>query len=254
MSDNILDQPEVLNILFHPRRGVDFTSNGQSVAIEVEPGLSISAYLHAAGENAPVILFFHGNGEIAADYATIGPMYTQLGISFLIVDYRGYGMSGGQPTASNQLSDAVAIFDQLEGILAAHHLNPSNIYVMGRSLGSASAIEIAHKKSDQVAGLIIESGFANTFSLISRLSGLDIEADDATHGYGNTVKIEQINLPTLIIHGEADYLIPASDGQTLHDRSAAADKQIVLIPRAGHNDLMLTGMAQYFDAINDFVN
>lgn len=253
MTDNILDLPEVLSILFHPRRGVDFTSNGVSVPIEVEPGLSISAYLHTTSENAPLILFFHGNGEIAADYATIGPIYSRLGITFLAVDYRGYGMSGGRPTTRSQLSDAVAIFDRLADIQAAHNLNPSNMYVMGRSLGSASAIEVAYQRGDQLAGLIIESGFANTFSLISRLSGLDIEADDAVQGYGNTAKIEAIDLPTLIIHGEADYLIPASDGQTLYDRSVAAEKQIVLIPRAGHNDLMLVGMAQYFDAINDFV-
>lgn len=253
MTDNILDLPEVLSILFHPRRGVDFTSNGVSVPIEVEPGLSISAYLHTANEIAPLILFFHGNGEIAADYATIGPIYSRLGITFLAVDYRGYGMSGGRPTTRSQLSDAVAIFDRLADIQAAHNLNPSNTYVMGRSLGSASAIEVAYQRGDQLAGLIIESGFANTFSLISRLSGLDIEADDAVHGYGNTAKIEAIDLPTLIIHGEADYLIPASDGQTLYDRSVAAEKHIVLIPRAGHNDLMLVGMAQYFDAINDFV-
>ncbi|MCB0192449.1 MAG: alpha/beta fold hydrolase [Anaerolineae bacterium] len=253
MSENILDHPEVLSILFHPRRGVDFTSNGVSVPIEVEPGLSLSAYLHEAGDSAPLILFFHGNGEIAADYATIGPMYAQLGISFLIIDYRGYGMSGGQPTTSNQLTDAVAVFEQLDDILAANNVKPAKIYVMGRSLGSASAIEVAHKNGDQLGGIIIESGFANTFSLISRLGGLDIDADDATMGYGNTAKIEEITIPTLIIHGMEDYLIPASDGQTLHDRSAAADKRIVLVPRAGHNDLMLVGMAPYFNAVNDFV-
>lgn len=253
MTNSTLDHPEVLSILFYPRRGVDFSGNGISIPIEIEPGLSISGYLHPAGEEAPVILFFHGNGEIAADYATIGPMYAQLGITFFVVDYRGYGMSDGQPTTDNQLSDAVAIFEQLSNILAAHNLKPSKVYVMGRSLGSASAIEVAHKKGEQLAGLIIESGFANTFSLISRLGGLDIEADDAVQGYGNTAKIEEIEIPTLIIHGEADYLIPASDGQTLHDRSAADEKKIVLVPRAGHNDLMLVGMAQYFDAINDFV-
>lgn len=253
MTDNMLDLPEVLTILFHPRRGVDFTTNGVSLPIEVEPRVSISAYLHIANETAPLILFFHGNGEIAADYATIGPVYSRLGITFLAVDYRGYGMSSGQPTTRSQLSDAVAIFDRLDDILVAHNLEPSNKYVMGRSLGSASAIEVAHQRGDQLAGLIIESGFANTFSLISRLGGLDIDADDATQGYGNTAKIEAIDLPTLVIHGEADYLIPASDGQTLYDRSGSTEKQIVLIPRAGHNDLMLVGMAQYFDAIHDFV-
>jgi len=49
---------------------------------------------------------------------------------------------------------------------------------------------------------------------------------------------EEITIPTLVIHGRNDVLIPASDGQELHRRSAAADKRLLLIPGAGHNDLL----------------
>jgi len=77
--------------------------------------------------------------------------------------------------------------------------------------------------------------------------------DEARDGFGNPVKMKRIATRTLIIHGQADVLIPASDGQALHHRCAAVDKRLVLIPGAGHNDLMMVGMSQYFGAVRTFV-
>ena len=106
---------------------------------------------------------------------------------------------------------------------------------------------------EQLAGLIIESGFADTFALLARL-GLRIQGvDEERHGFGNPAKMERITMRTLIIHGQADVLIPASDGQALHRRCAAVDKRLVLIPGASHNDLMMVGMPQYFGAVRTFV-
>ena len=226
----------------------------------VAPGVDIGGRFYAAGPLEPTLLYFHGNGEIVADYEELGPLYKERGLNFFPVDYRGYGRSDGTPTGSNLLTDAVSIFEATDKIFADQNLTPTRFYVMGRSLGSASAIEVARyagSRTDgslQLDGLIIESGFADTFALIARLGGPTIQADDAKQGFGNASKISQITIPTLIIHGKADFLIPASEGQTLYDRSAATDKQLVLIPGAGHNDLMIVGMEQYFGAINQFVN
>jgi pimeloyl-ACP methyl ester carboxylesterase len=84
-----------------------------------------------------------------------------------------------------------------------------------------------------------------------RIQGVDV--DEARDGFGNPVKMERITTRTLVIHGQADVLIPTSDGQELYRRCAASDKRLVLIPGAGHNDLMMVGMAQYFEAIQAFV-
>jgi alpha-beta hydrolase superfamily lysophospholipase len=255
MTAKILDDPEVLWVLFHPRGelGAQPDSVAQSISVEVEPGVSVGGRLYAAGDQAPAILYFHGNGEIAADYDDIAPIYNRLGLTLLVMDYRGYGRSEGTPTGSNLLADAVKIYEARDKIFTGHHLQPARVYVMGRSLGSASAIEVAHQAGDQLAGLIVESGFADTFSLVARLGGPAIGADDAEQGFGNAAKMSEITIPTLIIHGEADFLIPASDGQILYRQSAASDKQLVLIPGAGHNDLMFVGIEQYFGAISDFV-
>jgi pimeloyl-ACP methyl ester carboxylesterase len=256
MSDRLLDRPQVSRALFHPRREYEVGPRQPDihpVAFEVEPGLYIGGRLYPAGPEVPLILYFHGNGEIAADYDDLAPLYTRLGISLLVADYRGYGTGGGTPTASHLLADAVVLFERLDGVLLSQGLMPSRLYVMGRSLGCAAAIEVAQHAGARLAGLIVESGFSDTFSLLARL-GLRVRgADETRDGFGNATKMESITVPTLIIHGQNDVLIPASDGQELYHRSAAADKRLVLIPGAGHNDLLWVGRAAYFEAIRAFV-
>jgi pimeloyl-ACP methyl ester carboxylesterase len=260
MSHPILERPEILWVLFHPRRdyGSVPPAGVSLVAVEVEPepDVVVGGWLYPAADQSPAILYFHGNGEIAADYDGIAPLYTRLGITLLVMDYRGYGRSDGTPTASNLLADAVAVFDDVGRIFAENGLAPVQLYVMGRSLGSASAIEVALHAGEELAGLIVESGFADTFALLERvggsiqgLGGLDEERD----GFGNPSKMSRIKTRTLVIHGQNDVLIPASDGRELYRCSAAPDKRLVLIPGAGHNDLMMVGMAQYFEAIRAFL-
>lgn len=257
MTHPILDRPDVLQVLFHPRRDdhcdpIDPTT--RRVAVEVEPGVSVRGRLYPAASDSPVILFFHGNGEIAADYDYCAELFTELGISLLVIDYRGYGASDGTPTASRLLQDAVTVFDALGTILASNHLNPQRVYVMGRSLGSAAAIEVALYAGDRIAGLMIESGFAETFGLLTRL-GVEVQGvEEERDGVGNLLKIGRITTPTLIIHGEDDVLIPAKHAQDLYCCSAAPNKQLLLIANAGHNNIMILGQKQYFPAIQQFVN
>jgi pimeloyl-ACP methyl ester carboxylesterase len=256
MPSSVLDRPEVLRVLFYPRREEESATippSARPVAFEVESGLTTGGRLYPAGTRAPAILFFHGNGEIAADYDDLAPLYTRLGITLLVADYRGYGTSGGTPTASHLLTDAVAIFGQVGRVLESYGLTPPRLHVMGRSLGSAAAIEVALRAGEQLAGLIVESGFADTFGLLARLGLRVVGADEDRDGFGNAVKISHVRTAALVIHGQSDVLIPTSDGQELYRRCAATDKKLVLIPGAGHNDLMLVGVAAYFAAIRAFV-
>ena len=103
-------------------------------------------------------------------------------------------------------------------------------------------------------GLIIESGFAHTFPLLTTL-GLrtSLEGiDEASDGFGNLAKIAQVDAPTLIIHGQEDQLIPIENAQALYKHSAAADKQLVTISGAGHNNLLFAGQETYFAALKAF--
>lgn len=251
---SIIDHPQVLQVLFHPRPDYPVQAAGVlPVTVEVEPGISVGGCLYPYNPTAPAILYFHGNGEIASDYNDIAQYYHHLGVTLLVMDYRGYGRSGGKPTGTNLLADALTIFNAVPTLLAEQGFTPSKLFVMGRSLGSVSALEIASRVGNNISGLIIESGFANSFKLLSCL-GLTIEgADEMKEGFFNHTKITQVTVPTLIIHGEDDRLISATEGKILYQQCTTKKKQLLLIPYAGHNDLMILGMKQYFSTIGAFV-
>ena len=104
---SVLDRPEVRMFLFYPRQE-EFRAvpkdNVIDILIPVEDDIVIGSTFHSAGKTNPTILFFPGNGEIAADYDDLAPIYNSLGINFFIVDYRGYGRSTGVPTVSAMMN------------------------------------------------------------------------------------------------------------------------------------------------------
>lgn len=260
-----LDHPQVKQVLFHSMKESSsawLPPAARQVTFPVADGVSLGGRLYPAGAADPAILFFHGNGEIAADYDDIAPLYNRLGISLLVVDYRGYGRSGGVPTAGDLLSDAVEVFEQTPALLESHGLNPPALILMGRSLGSAAAIEIASRqpagldgyRPAGLAGLILESGFADTLALLTRLGVRITEPDMECDLFDNLTKIKRVSVPTLVIHGQSDVLIPPDDGRALYAHCGAEHKELLLIPGGGHNNLMMVGMNEYFTSIKDFTN
>ncbi|MBW1799452.1 MAG: alpha/beta hydrolase [Deltaproteobacteria bacterium] len=251
-----LDRPEILMFLFHPRPEWGSShDNGEDVdiMIPVEKDVVVGARFYPVNKKSPTILLFHGNGEIVADYQDIGLLYNQLGINFFPVDYRGYGRSSGQPTVTAMMRDAHVIFDNVRSWLQERHFD-GRFMVMGRSLGSASALELASHYEKDIHGLIIESGFAYIRPLM-QLLGIDMNAlniceDD---GFRNFDKVKSYSGPVLIIHAERDHLIPYSEGQALYDASQARQKRILKIPKANHNDIFSRGLEVYMDAVRDFV-
>lgn len=253
----LLDHPAIAAVMFHPRPEASRPhedAQTHTIRFTLPDGTVIGGRLHAAAPGDPVILFFHGNGEIASDYDDLAPVYRKLGLSLFVVDYRGYGVSTGRPSASALIADALAVAERAPEAVAAHGLSPARWLVMGRSLGSAAALAVAAeaKAGPAFSGLVIESGFADTLALIRRLGGaLPPGVEDARDGFGNLHRIARVTIPTLIIHGEEDWIIPFSDGQSLFEASGAADKRLLPIPGAGHNDLMMIGADRYFPAIAD---
>ncbi len=251
-----LDRPDVLMGLFHPRTewgSPRRSPSAEDMLIQVEKDVVVGARFHLTGKDAPNILFFHGNGEIVADYDDIGLIYLKMGINFLPVDYRGYGRSSGKPTITAMMRDSHVIFDYVQDWLKERaHAGP--FIVMGRSLGSASALELSAHYGDQIAGLIIESGFAYARPLL-QLLGINMEAFGIKEeeGFRNIDKISTFDKPTLIIHAEKDHLIPFSEGQALYDACPARDKRLLKIPGANHNDIFPRGMGEYMEAVKGLV-
>ncbi|MFU8768301.1 MAG: alpha/beta hydrolase [Desulfotignum sp.] len=247
-----LDHPGILAYIFHPRASAR-PPGPNDILIPVADHAAVGACFHAAGKAAPTIVFFHGNGEIVSDYDELGPLYNRLGINFFVVDYRGYGWSTGSPSVSAMMTDCHRILDFV-GQWCRDQGFSGSLSVMGRSLGSAPAIELAAARPAEVAHLIVESGFADTESLLKVL-GIDPAARGirVPAGLDNREKIRQWTGPALIIHGELDRLIPFSHGQTLFAACPSAQKKLVKIAGAGHNDIFMRGLDLYLSAVKDLV-
>jgi pimeloyl-ACP methyl ester carboxylesterase len=250
-----LDRPEISLRIFYPRaewRSFANTS-ANDISIPVGDRITIGARFHIANKEAPNILFFHGNGEIVADYDDVGPFFNRMGINFLPVDYRGYGRSGGEPTVGSMMRDCHSICDFTKKWLSDNGCTGPFI-VMGRSLGSASALELASAYEDKIDGLIIESGFAFAEPLLSLL-GVDLRSLNFTEskGFRNIDKMKQFRKPVLIIHAEFDHIIPYSDALQLFGTSPSPDKTLLKIPGANHNDIFSLGLKEYMSAIKSFL-
>jgi alpha-beta hydrolase superfamily lysophospholipase len=252
-----LDKPEILQFVFYPRKDFFEISAADNViadTIPVDNAVSISYCFYLSDKEHPNILFFHGNGETASDYESIGPVYNQIGVNLFVADYRGYGRSGGEPTLTSMIEDAHPIFEGFKRLLRERGFS-GKLFIMGRSLGTASAVELASHYQSQLSGLIIESGFANVFNLLDYL-GFPLKAlgIDVPETPSSLDLIRKISLPTLVMHGEYDQIVPVEEGKALYDGIGAKDKRLLIIPGVDHNTIFMGGMEQYLQALKDFVS
>jgi len=249
----ILDVRAVNRFLFYPRGGEPIppsTERIKTIIIPVEENIIIGARCHVKSKIVPNILFFHGNGEIVSDYDDFAPFFLDLGFNFIPVDYRGYGFSTGSPSVSSMMRDCHAVFSYIKDWLLAEQMS-GPLLVMGRSLGSASALELAAHYSDQIDGLILDSGFAHTRPLLENL-GLDPDAIGFREGDGfrNLQKIKGYQHPTLIIHGDNDEIIAVTEGRELYETCPSKVKKLLIIPGAGHNELLMYGVDDYLACLS----
>ncbi|MBU0969259.1 MAG: lysophospholipase [Proteobacteria bacterium] len=251
----ILDQPAVLQYLFHPRKEMPgrLPDRGrEDVMIPLDPHVSVGASLHFRHKDAPVILFFHGNGEIVSDYDGLGGYFLETGVNFFVADYRGYGRSSGAPTFSSMMADCHSVLDFLLSYMKQKQMT-GPVCIMGRSLGSAPAMELGACGGHDIHSLIIESGFAVAAPLLRTL-GLDPDSMGFKRekGFENLDKIKGITRPCLIIHAQFDHIIPFSEGKALYDACPSDTKFLLEIKGANHNDIFSHGLTPYLEQVKKF--
>ena len=247
----LLDRAGISGNVFYPRPDhVPPPAGAIDLTLGVAPGVQLGARFYAGSRTDPTILYFHGNGEVASDHDDVAPFYAQIGVSLLVVEFRGYGTSSGSPSFAALVADASAVagwchaFLNEEGFTAAR-------FVMGRSLGAHPALEIAARVPAHFDGLILESGGGNLRRFASRLGLAAQIAEDLVAAHER--KIRSIALPLLMIHGERDELVPLSGAIETYDLISSNERELVIVANAGHNDLLWVGQRQYFAAIGAFV-
>ncbi|MHA1681311.1 MAG: alpha/beta hydrolase [Promethearchaeota archaeon] len=255
----LLDDMQLASAVFYPRRmekpGIDKLPDSVSVLdLETADGISIGAFFFEKDPDLPTMVLYHGNGEIAADYIYSAPAYLSCGVNLCVVDFRGYGFSTGKPTYRSLFTDAVPTFNGVKDFIAEKGFSKV-MFAFGRSLGSVSVTEIGAVNPDEMKGIIIESGFARTYDLITNLFGISHQqlTRESLEPWSNDTRVKKFQKPTLIIHGTNDAIIPR--GESVHLLEAIPKgiyKKLVTIEGAGHNDIGMHAN-EYFPPLKEFI-
>ena len=184
-------------------------------------------YLPPKIENgaAPLLIYFHGNGEII-DYL---PAYFEepraWGMAVLLVEFPGYGRSEGAPSEASITAAALSAFDWAA---RQKHVDASRIVAHGRSLGGAAATFVAAKRP--VAALVLESTFTSVRSFAHRFLVPEFFVRDP---FDSLALLRTYAGPALLFHGDRDDIIPFAHGEALA-RAARGGRFHRL--SCGHND------------------
>lgn len=214
--------------------------------MECEDGVKIHGLWWAEPAGGPVILFLHGNAQEVYSWSLVHQELTPLGCRLLLIDYHGYGKSGGEPHESGLYLDGLAALDWL----ARRDIEESEIVVFGKSLGGAVACEISQDR--EFKAIVLESTFTSLRGMASKLFPVLPPGIPLGEKYASIEKIPRIRCPLLLIHGEMDELIPAVEGRALYD-AAPEPKELFIVPGAGHNDVSMVAGPEYARRIAAFL-
>lgn len=194
----------------------------------------------------PVILFLHGNAQEVYSWSLVRDDLAAARCRMLLIDYRGYGKSEGAPDEAGLYMDGHAALDWLSG----QGTPPSRTVVFGKSLGGAVACEIA--RGTEMLGLALESTFTSLASVAGNLLPFARSSPDIAGAYDSLAKMPEISCPVLVIHGDADTLIPADEGRKLFE-AANEPRELFVVRGAGHNDVSVVSGPEYGKRVSDWL-
>lgn len=174
---------------------------------------------------SPLIVFAHGNAELAIWSVDSMRHFQALGYAVLLLEYPGYGDSAGSPGKDSIQASALQAFDT---VVARKEIDSKRVAVYGRSIGGGAAALIAAQRP--VAALILESTFSSLSTLVAEKGYPAFLLRDR---YDNLKIVRHLSVPVFLYHGSHDDLIPISHSEALKD--AAADAVLISVP-CGHND------------------
>jgi len=218
----------------------------QDVQLTTADDVRLHAWWIPATDPRGTLLFFHGNAGNISHRATSIDHFNRLGLSVLIVDYRGYGQSEGRPSEQGTALDARAAWQWLT---EEQGVAPENTVLFGRSLGAAVAAELATEV--QTAGVILESAFRSVPDLGQRLYPFLPVRWLSRFQYPVIDHVQEIRAPILIIHSQDDEIIPYSEGEAVYN--AANEPRQLLTIRGGHNTGFMISESDYLAGLDAFL-
>jgi fermentation-respiration switch protein FrsA (DUF1100 family) len=245
------------NMIYYPDRHIDQTPDQvgfkyEDVTLTTSDGVRINGWYLPSPEPANAnpgatltVLLFHGNaGNMSHRFEKLAVL-RELGVDTFIIDYRGYGRSGGKPDEQGTYRDARAAYDHL---IQQRKLSPRSIVVYGESLGSAVAADLATKVN--VGGLILEEAFTSVGDVGQKMFPFLPIRWLVWNKYDTLSKMPRVKVPLLIFHSRDDELFSLRHAQRL--LAAANDPKQLVELRGNHNDAFLVSASIYHDALQKF--
>jgi uncharacterized protein len=199
-----------------------------------------------AGPDLPVVLFLHGNaGNIALRAPLVARFAEVTGARVLMPDYSGFGGNPGRPSEGELRADALAAYEHLvrEGVPGGR------VVLFGESVGGAPALWLATQR--EVAGVVVQSGFASLSSMALRVyPWMPLAALLVRGTYANVARVAEVTAPVLLVHGADDRITPVSESRKLL-AAAPPGTELLEVPDADHNDMFAVGGRAYLEALGE---
>ncbi|KAF1845839.1 alpha/beta-hydrolase [Cucurbitaria berberidis CBS 394.84] len=228
----------------------------EELFIPTPDGESLSAFFIRANKQHArnvTVLMFHGNaGNIGYRLPIAKILVNELRCNVLMLQYRGYGLSSGNPNEKGLMIDAQT---GLEYIRQRHELRGTKIVVYGQSIGGAVAIGLVarNQKQDDIAALVLENTFTSIRKLIpTAFPPARFLAPLCHQVWPSEETLPQITIPILFLSGLKDEIIPPSHMVKLFQVCRSPDKVWKELPNGSHNDSVAE--PRYFQYIEEFLS
>jgi len=237
---------------FFPSRGVQRTPDSLGVPytdlqIVTTDGVTLHAWWMPHPSPRAQVIYWHGNGGNLALWLDVLADVRHQGFSVLAVDYRGYGASGGSPSEQGIYLDGAAATAYYREQLQRPEI--PTIY-WGRSLGASVASKMAAAQPPDA--VILESPFPDVRFLFRGnplMLGLSFLS---TYRFPTTRHLQSYRGPLLVMHGDADSIIPFDAGKHVFERAPTSNKSFATLTGADHND-MHARHRDYWPSVDRFV-
>ncbi len=196
-------------------------------------------------DHAHTVVIFHGNGETMGGRVQLAEDLRSRGLGVVLAEFRGYGLASGSGLADEAglYRDAAATLDELE----RQGIGPQRVALMGISLGTGVAAEMAAR--GRAASLILVSPYTSITAMAAGVAPFLPTAWLCPDKFDTLSKAPRLRVPTLVIHGDSDEVVPFAMGQQVAASIPGATLRIV--PGGHHNDLFSNAGAELEDMIAD---
>ena len=238
----------VAELLYTPN---DVNLEYEDVRIQTSDGLALQGwFISGKAETGSNVtwLWFHGNGgNIGHRIGELALAHHRTQANIFIFDYRGYGGSEGAPSETGTYLDSRAVMEYLS---SRSDVDSGRIVYLGHSLGAAVAVELALTQPPMA--MVLVSPFASVHDMANlTLPFLPIGWLVRNH-YDSISRIQQLDVPVLVLHGDQDETVPINQGRKLY-RAANQPKRFQVLEGAAHNNTFEVAPVQYWGTIEAFL-